>query len=372
MVAKSVRTGPLAGVRIVEFAGIGPGPYAAMLLADMGADIIRVARKDAPAVAANEVLLRNRPGITLDLKQPADVALAMRLLDVADGCIEGFRPGVMERLGLGPEPALRRNPKLVYGRMTGWGQTGPLAHVAGHDINYIAITGALNAIGPADGKPQIPLNLLGDFGGGSTFLVMGLLAGIIEARRSGEGQVVDAAISDGVASLTAMFSWLRSADLWTDQRQANFLDGGAPYYNVYACSDGRHVTVGAIEPGFYAELCRRAGVDDDDIAGAQGDRANWPAFVTRLEAMFRTRTQAEWCELLEGTDACFAPVLDWAQAQAHPHNQARGTFIEVDGVTQPAPSPRFSRTPATAVQGPSAHDADRRAVLANWGIAETA
>ena len=363
------RAGPLAGVRIVEFAGIGPGPYAAMLLADMGADVIRVARKGAPPVSANEVMLRNRPSITLDLKQPGDTATAMRLLEAADGCIEGFRPGVMERLGLGPEPALLRNPKLVYGRMTGWGQAGPLAHTAGHDINYIAITGALNAIGPAEGKPQIPLNLLGDFGGGSMFLVMGLLACIIEARRSGKGQVVDAAITDGVASLTAMFSWLRSAGMWADRREANFLDGGAHYYNVYACSDGLHVAVGAIEPAFYAELCRRAGIDDD-IAGAQENQAAWPDFKARLDALFRTRTQAEWCDLLEGTDACFAPVLDWTQAQAHPHNQARGTFVEVDGIKQPAPSPRFSRTPAGAVQAPPTLDAERRTVLAAWGIGD--
>ena len=368
---KPRRAGPLAGVRIVEFAGIGPGPYAAMLLADMGADVIRITRKDAPAVAANEVLLRNRPSIRLDLKQPGDAATAMRLLDVADGCIEGFRPGVMERLGLGPEPALLRNPRLVYGRMTGWGQSGPLAHAAGHDLNYIAITGALNAIGPANGKPQIPLNLLGDFGGGSLFLVMGLLAGIIEARTSGKGQVVDAAISDGVASLAAMFSWLRPAGLWNDAREANFLDGGAHYYNVYACSDGLHVTIGAIEPAFYAELCRRAGIDDD-IAGAQHDQAAWPGFRARLDALFRTRTQAEWCSLLEGTDVCFAPVLDWAHAPGHPHNEARKTFVEVDGVVQPAPSPRFSRTPAGAVQGPPAPDADRQAVLANWGLVDGA
>ncbi|MET0605201.1 MAG: CaiB/BaiF CoA-transferase family protein [Beijerinckiaceae bacterium] len=362
------RRGPLTGLRIVEFAAIGPGPFAAMMLADMGADIVRIDRKASKDVGVPPAQLRGRRSIALDLKSDADVELARRLADRADALVEGFRPGVMERLGLGPDALLARNPKLVYGRMTGWGQEGPLADRAGHDINYIAITGALNAIGLRTDKPVIPLNLLGDFGGGSMFLITGLLAAIIESRGSGKGQVVDAAICDGVAALTTFFHALRADEIWSDERESNFIDGGSHFYNVYACADGKHISVGAIEKQFYVELRQRAGLADPAF-DAQSDRKAWPDLRDKLAAIFATRTRDEWCALFEGSDACVAPVLDWRESVAHPHNRARDIFIERDGAIEPAPAPRFSRTPsAMAPPGPRP-DQDRDAILADWEIA---
>jgi alpha-methylacyl-CoA racemase len=337
--------GPLAGVRIVEFAGIGPGPFAAMLLADMGADIVAIDRPEPSPFRPGVVLSRGRPVVIADLKDPAQREEALALIESADALIEGFRPGVMERLGLGPDVALQRNPKLVYSRMTGWGQTGPLADSAGHDINYIALTGALAAIGTRD-EPIPPLNLVGDFGGGALYLVAGLLAAIIAARQSGQGQVVDCAICDGVASLMAICAELSAKGRWRSERRANLLDGGAPFYRTFVCADGEHVAIGALEPRFYERLCEIIGLNDP-LERDRADPANWPALHERFEAVFKTRTREEWRQALEGTDACFAPVLTLAEAARHPHLAARRTFVEIEGVTQPAPAPRFSRTPAT-------------------------
>jgi alpha-methylacyl-CoA racemase len=356
-------SGPLAGVRIVEFAGIGPGPFAAMLLADMGAEVVRLDRPSASGVKASPVLSRSRTSLAVDLKNAAEVAGILELLDEADALIEGFRPGVMERLGLGPDVLLARNPRLVYGRMTGWGQAGPLAHAAGHDINYIAITGALAAIGP-QAHPVPPLNLVGDYGGGSLYLVAGILAGIISARRTGQGQVVDCAICDGTASLMAMFSEWSAQGLWRDARQANLLDGGTPYYRTYACADGEHIALGSIEPQFYALFRRLAGLGDDPDFSQRDDAALRPTLHAKLEALFRTKPRAAWCALLEGTDACFAPVLSLSEAPQHPHLAARETFVSVEGIMQPAPAPRFSHTPGAirpAIEGLTLQD-----VLANW------
>ncbi len=341
-VMPGVGTGPLAGLRIVEFAGIGPGPFAAMLLADLGADIVRIDRPGRTDVSGG-VVDRGRATAVADLKQPGDRNAVLALTDRADALIEGFRPGVMERLGLGPDVVLARNPRLVYGRMTGWGQSGPLATAAGHDIDYIAITGALAAIGGRD-RPVPPLNLVGDYGGGSLYLVMGLLAGIISARQTRRGQVVDAAICDGAASLMAMFCGLTARGQWQAGRERNLLDGGAPFYRTFECADGRHLAVGALEPKFYALLLQRLGLqgpewDRDDTLG-------WPALHERFAALFRTRGRDEWCALLEGSDACVAPVLELAEAPSHPHMAARGSYTVVDGTIHPAPAPRFSGTPA--------------------------
>lgn len=358
--------GPLAGIRIVEFAGIGPGPMAAMLLADLGATILRLDRT-APSGLGTEkplrfdLLLRGRASVAVDLKHPDGVALALRLLDGADACIEGFRPGVMERLGLGPDVALGRNPRLVYGRMTGFGQSGPLSAAAGHDLNYIAITGALAAIGRKDQKPTPPLNLLGDFGGGSLYLAVGLLAALLEARSSGRGQVVDAAISDGAAHLMTMIYGMYEAGTHSLRRGENLLDSGSPIYDVYDCADGGYISVAPIEGKFRAELLRIVEVEDtrDDATLREA-----------LAARFRTRTRAAWQSLLEGTDACFAPVLSMAEAPHHPHNVARGTFIDIDGLVQPAPAPRFSRTSPIPPRSPEAGRGDGAAALSDWGIAE--
>ena len=339
--------GPLSGLRVVEFAGIGPGPFAAMLLADMGADVVRIDRPGTQA-RATDVTLRGRRLVQLDLKKPEDVAAALALLDHAEVLIEGFRPGVMERLGLGPDVVLGRNPALVYGRMTGWGQEGPLAQVAGHDITYIAVAGALGAIGPKD-RPVPPLNLVGDFGGGALYLCMGVLAAVIEARRSGKGQVVDTAMSDCVASLTSPFHGMMAAGAWTAEREANMLDGGAHFYGTYECADGGHIAIGAIEPQFYALLRKLAGLDDAAFDN-QRDRAAWPALRAKLAAVIKTKSRAEWDALMGATDAVVAPVLSLAEAPAHPHNVARGTFVQVNGVTAPGPAPRFFGTPS-AVRG---------------------
>ncbi|AWN49896.1 carnitine dehydratase [Methylobacterium terrae] len=337
--------GPLAGLRIVEFAGIGPGPFAAMLLADMGADLVRLDRPGGADPYSRNVVSRGRPTVTADLKDPADRAGTLALLEQADALIEGFRPGVMERLGLGPDAVLARNPRLVYGRMTGWGQDGPLARAAGHDITYLAVTGALAAIGPA-GQPVPPLNLVGDYGGGALYLVTGLLAALLSAGRTGRGQVVDAAICDGAASLMAMFSELASQGRWTDRREANLLDGGAPWYRTYACSDGRHLAIGPLEPQFYALFRRLTGLDADPDFDRRDDPAIWPLLTRKLETLFLGKPRDEWCRLLEGTDACVAPVLTLGEAASHPHLAARRTFVTVDGIDQPAPAPRFSGTPS--------------------------
>jgi len=353
--------GPLSGLRVVEFAGIGPGPFAAMLLADMGADVVRI---DRPGTAhrPTDVTLRGRRLVQLDLKKPADISSALVLLDQAEVLIEGFRPGVMERLGLGPDVVLGRNPKLVYGRMTGWGQEGPLAHVAGHDITYIAVAGALGAIGSAD-KPMPPLNLVGDFGGGSLYLCMGILAAVLEARRSGRGQVVDTAMSDCVANLTTAFHGMMAAGAWKPEREANMLDGGAHFYGTYACSDGKFIALGSIEPQFYALLRKHAGLDDPAF-DEQRDPKGWPALRSKLAAVIATKTQAEWTALMAETDVCMAPVLSLAEAPLHPHNVARGTFVQVNGVTAPGPAPRFFGTPS-AVRGNEAASAAEAARA--WG-----
>jgi alpha-methylacyl-CoA racemase len=357
--ASSRPTGPLAGIRIVEFAGIGPGPFGSMLLADMGAEVITLVRAgQMPRGAA----ARGRKIVTVDLKDKESVAEVLALLDHADALVEGYRPGVMERLGLGPDAVMARNPKLVYARMTGWGQTGPLAQAAGHDINYISITGALAAIGPAE-RPVPPLNLVGDFGGGSLYLVVGILAALLEAGRSGKGQVVDAAMCDGAASLITMFFDLTAAGRWQEGRERNFLDGGAHFYGVYECADGQFVSVGSIEPQFYALLREIAALTDADF-DAQLDPRQWPALKVKLAAVFKTKTRDEWCKLMEGTDVCFAPVLTMAEATQHPHMKAREVFIKHEGHTQPAPAPRFSRTPSSArppVQ------ADIAGVVKEWG-----
>jgi alpha-methylacyl-CoA racemase len=347
-----------------------------MMLADMGAEVIRIDRKQAPGAAGPfpmlgtkyDVMARGRRSLALDLKQPQAKETVLQLAGKADVLLEGFRPGVMERLGLGPGDCQARNPKLVYGRVTGWGQDGPLAQAAGHDINYIALSGMLHAMGPADRAPAPPLNLVGDFGGGAMMLAFGVVCAVLEARQSGKGQVVDAAMTDGAALLGAMMYGLRGFGMWNDAREANMLDGGAPFYATYACADGKFIAVGAIEPQFYAQLLALAGAADPAFQ-QQWSTRDWPALQDKFAALFRTRTRDEWCALLEGTDACFAPVLDMAEAPGHPHNRARATFVDVDGVTQPAPAPRFSRTAPGKVTPPSAPGQDSAAILADWGFA---
>jgi alpha-methylacyl-CoA racemase len=340
--------GPLNGMKVVEFSGIGPGPHCAMLLADLGATVLRIDRVvpsdlGRPRPLKYNLSFRNRPAIALDLKNPDAVAFVLKLVGEADTLVEGFRPGVMERLGLGPEECLAANPRLVYGRMTGWGQDGPLSGAAGHDINYIAVTGALNAIGRRDQPPTPPLNLVGDFGGGSLYLALGIMCALFERQYSGKGQVVDAAIVDGAASLMVSMFGLNAAGL-VSERGTNPTDSGSHFYNTYQCADGKWISIAALEEKFYAEMTERLGIGEAEIGGRQWDRDNWSEAQDRLAALFATRTRAEWCELLEGTDACFAPVLSLDEAPAHPHLAARGTFIEVDGVPQPAPAPRFSRS----------------------------
>lgn len=359
------RTGPLTGVRVVELAGIGPGPYAAMVLADLGAEVVRVERPGQAADAAGPVLGRGRRCVILDLKQPAGVDALLAMADRADVLIEPYRPGVAERLGVGPDVCLARNPRLVYGRMTGWGQDGPWAGMAGHDIAYIAVTGALHAIGRAGGQPQPPLNLLGDFAGGSMFLLVGIMAALWERERSGRGQVVDAAIVDGTVSLTSFLYGMRARGMWSDQRGSNLLDTGAPFYDVYETADGRWMAVGALEPQFFAELIRILELGD---APPQNDVARWPELRRVLAERFRERTRDEWAAAFADTDACVAPVLTFAEAQDHPQIAARRTLVRRDGVPQPAPAPRFSRTPAQVASRPVPPGADTRAVLSEWGI----
>jgi alpha-methylacyl-CoA racemase len=364
--------GPLAGFKIIEIAGIGPGPFCAMMLADMGADVIRVDRAQSvmggdPATPPADVLNRGRRSIGVDLKNPDGVEAVLSLIETADGLLEGFRPGVMDRLGLGPDAALARNPKLVYGRMTGWGQDGPYASTAGHDINYIALAGALDPIGRRGEAPVPPLNLVGDFGGGGMLLAYGLVCGLLSAQRTGEGQVVDAAMVDGAAVLTTMFHAFRAMGIWQDERGTNMLDTGAHYYDVYATADEKYVSIGSIEPQFYKELLRLTGLEDVELPWQQ-DRDQWPAMKERLAEIFKAKTRDEWCQLMEGTDVCFAPVLSLGEAPQHPHNVHRGTFLELDGAVQPAPAPRFSGTPAS-VQRPPAHAGQHTdEVLAEWGL----
>jgi alpha-methylacyl-CoA racemase len=358
--------GPLHGLKVVEMAGIGPGPFCAMLFADMGAEVLRIERPGARR-SPHDILARGRSLLQVDLRAEGASAAVLEAIAHADVLIEGFRPGVMERLGLGPAECLARNPRLVYGRMTGWGQSGPLAHAAGHDINYIAISGALHAIGRSGEAPVPPLNYVGDFGGGAMLLAFGILAALHETRQSGQGQVVDAAMTDGAALLSAMMVGMKAAGQWSNQRGENMLDGGAHFYDTYACADGKYVAIGAIEPQFYALLRERCGLADDPAFDAQMDQARWPLLKLRIADVFRTRTRDAWCALLEGTDACFAPVLDWDEAAAHPHNVARGTYVEAQGLVQPAPAPRFSRTPGALPQGD-----DAVAVLQRWGVSAQA
>jgi len=355
--------GPLKGLKVVEMAAIGPVPLAGMLMADMGADVVIVDKANNPWYLPDDVTRRGKRSIEIDLKSAAGAAQVRRLIDKADIVIEGFRPGVMERLGLAPDDCLERNPKLIYGRMTGWGQTGPLAQAAGHDINYIALTGALNAIGQADQNPVPPLNLVGDYGGGSMFLIMGILAALHETKCSGKGQVVDAAITEGTANLMSMFYTLSSVGGWSTKRAANMLDSGAHFYNTYETSDGKYVSIGAIEPQFYALLKDKLGLTVE--FEAQMDARAWPALKQELAALFKTKSRDQWCELLEGTDACFAPVLDYREAAQHPHMQARDAYIELDGKMQPAPAPKFSRT-VSEVSGSVDKIQDLEKLLGDW------
>jgi alpha-methylacyl-CoA racemase len=358
--------GPLSDLKVVEFAGIGPGPFCGMLLSDLGADVVRIDRKGGGRSAPTDVTARGRRSVALDLKSPAAVEACLKLMDGADAAFEGFRPGVMERLGLGPDTSLARNPKLVYGRMTGWGQTGPLSRAAGHDMNYIALSGALGAIGTAD-KPIPPLNLVGDFGGGALYLAFGLLAGVVHARASGQGQVIDCAMTDGAASLMAMFYGMKAAGIWGGGRRANILDGGAHFYDTYRCADGEWIAIGSIEPQFYALLLEKTGISDPDFK-SQMDRAAWPKLHERLAAVIAAKTRDQWCEIMDGTDVCFAPVLSLDEAPRHRHNLARQTFVAVAGITQPAPAPRFSATPGAIAGPPPAIGAHNEEALADWGF----
>ena len=367
-------SGPLDGYRVIEIAGIGPGPFAAMLLADLGAEVIRVERAGsvrgpAPDEPHSDISRRGRRNIALDLKHPDGVATLLDLVAEADALIEGFRPGVMERLGVGPDECLARNPKLVFGRMTGWGQDGPYALAAGHDINYIALAGALAHYGRAGEPPTPPLNMVGDFGGGGMFLAFGVVCALLEAQRSGQGQVVDTAMVDGTAVLMTMFWSMHQTGLHDiTQRGVNLLDTGAHFYDVYETADGEYISIGSIEPQFYAELLRLTGLDTDEEFAVQHDRSNWPHLKQRIGELFLTKTRDEWCEIMEHTDVCFAPVLRMDEAAVHPHNAVRGTFVEYAGRTQPAPAPRFSRTPAE-IDMPPAHDGQHtREVLTDWGV----
>lgn len=358
--------GPLSGLKVLEFAGIGPGPFCGMLLSDLGADVVRIDRKGPGRAAKTDITARGRKSVALDLKSPAAVEACLKLMETADAVFEGFRPGVMERLGLGPDVALARNPKLVFGRMTGWGQTGPYAQAAGHDMNYIAISGALGAIGTAE-KPIPPLNLVGDFGGGALYLAFGLLAGVIHARETGQGQVIDCAMSDGAASLMAMFYGFKAAGAWSDTRRSNLLDGGAHFYDTYQCADDEWIAIGSIEPQFYALLLEKTGIDDPAFK-AQMDRTQWPSLREKLAAAIVGKTRDEWCEIMAGTDVCFGPVLSLDEAPRHAHNVARQTFVEIDGVIQPAPAPRFSATPGAIAGPPPVIGAHNRTALESWGF----
>jgi len=364
--------GVLSGYKIIELAGIGPGPMCAMLLSDMGADVLRIDRTaDGGLGVAMEtkysLLNRGRRSVALDLKHPEAIEAVLKLVEKADALIEGFRPGVTERLGLGPEHCLKRNPRLIYGRMTGWGQEGPLAHAAGHDINYIALSGALHSIGRKGDAPVPPLNLVGDFGGGALYLALGVVAGLLEAQKSGKGQIVDAAMVDGAASLMTAIYGLRLSGVWNDKRGENILDTGAHYYEVYETKDGKHVAIGSIEAKFYDELLRLSGLKGQELP-RQNDRASWPKMKERMKALFLGKTRDEWCAIMEGSDICFAPVLSMDEAPHHPHNRHRGTFVESGGVTQPGPAPRFSRTPSKIQRPPARPGEHTEEALGDWGF----
>lgn len=359
--------GPLQGFRIIELAGIGPGPFCGMMLSDMGAEVIRIDRVGASTRRPKDVLARNRRSVAVDLKQPKGVEIVLRLVETADALFEGFRPGVTERLGIGPDDCLARNEKLVYGRMTGWGQEGPMAQAAGHDINYIGLAGALHGIGRPGECPVPPLNLVGDFGGGGMLLAYGLVCGLLETQRSGKGQVVDAAMVDGAASLMAMFFSMAATGAFTENRGTNMLDGGAHFYDTYETQDGKYICIGSIEPQFYALLVEKAGLDKERFA-PQMDSSQWPAFKEELKEVFKAKSRDEWCDIMEGSDVCFAPVLSILEAPDHPHNKARQTFLEVDGIMQPAPSPRFSRTVPRVSHSARVVGEDSVAVLKDCGF----
>jgi alpha-methylacyl-CoA racemase len=364
--------GPLEGIKILEVGGIGPVPFCAQMLSDMGADIVRVERPGQPRGMVEpkyDVWHRGRRSIVIDLKKAEGVEALLKLVERAEILLEGFRPGVMEKLGLGPDACLKRNPKLIYGRMTGWGQEGPLAQAAGHDINYIALSGALHAIGRPGENPVPPLNLLGDLGGGGMFLAFGVVCALLESKKSGKGQVVDAAMVDGSAILMGFFYGAWAAGFWTSERGTNLLDTGAHFYDTYETADGKWISVGSIEPQFYRLLLKHAGIDDPDFEN-QLDRSRWPEFKEKIAAIFKKKTRAQWCEIMEGTDVCFAPVLSFEEAINHPHNIARRTFIQVDGVTQPSPAPRFSRT-HPEVRGSAPEPGEHtESALRDWGFSE--
>ena len=364
--------GPLTGYRVIEFAGIGPGPMCAMLLSDMGAEVLRIDRTAAAGLGISmrtkfDLLNRGRRSVAFDLKRPEAIEAVMRLIEKADALIEGFRPGVMERLGLSPDQCLARNPRLVFGRMTGWGQVGPLAEAAGHDINYIALTGALHSIGRTGDRPLPPLNLVGDFGGGALYLALGVVAGLLEAQKSGKGQVVDAAMVDGASSLMTAIYGIKAAGMWTNNRGENLLDTGAHFYEVYETSDGKFVSIGSIEAKFYEELLELSGLKGQELPN-QMDRTAWPALKQQLTKIFKSKTRDEWCKIMEGSDVCFAPVLSMEEAPKHPHNRHRDTFVEVEGVVQPGPAPRFSRTPGKVQRPPASPGEHTEEALRDWGF----
>lgn len=363
----ATHSGPLTGLRILEFAGLGPVPFCGMLFSDLGADVLRIDRRDGRRYSRYSVETRGRRSLILDLKDPNATLLVLRLIEKADALVEGFRPGVMERLGLGPDTALKRNPRLVYGRMTGFGQTGPFANQPGHDLNYVALSGALHALGSSD-KPAVPLNLLGDFGGGALYLAVGILAALRHVSGGGKGQVIDCAMSEGVASFLGMIYGEHAAGRWEDERERNIIDGGAHFYNNYLCADGKWIAIASIETSFYRALLDELGLSDDADFLDQMNQEKWPDLRRRLAAIFATQTRDEWCEQFAGTDVCFAPVLSLAEAPKHPQNVERGAFVTIDGVIQPAPLPRFSATAAKIQHGPEPAGTGGEQALADWGI----
>ena len=362
--------GPLQGIKVIEIAGIGPGPFCAMMLSDLGAEVIRVDRRTALGTGSKfNVLNRGRKSLAVDLKNPGGVEIVLRLVEKADALIEGFRPGVTERLGFGPDVCLERNPKLVYGRMTGWGQEGPMAQAAGHDINYISLSGVLHSIGRKGERPVPPLNLIGDFGGGGMLLALGVTSALLETQKSGKGQVIDAAMIDGSAALMASVYGLRAMGIWGEDRETNMLDGGAHFYDAYECADGKWISIGSIEPQFYALLLEKCEITDPDFQ-KQMDRDGWPQLNAKIADIFKSKSRDEWCDLMEGTDVCFSPVLSLDEAPEHTHNKSRDTFINIDDVVQPAPAPRFSRTPTGRPAPPPKAGEHTDQVLAAWGFSE--